>query len=83
MKNKLKFGDMLVLTKKQSDRFHFSEIPVGTRAVVIDLDKGVISKGYYDATVVFEGFKQVIKDKKGCPQNYESGYIEKGTYKKL
>ena len=78
----LKFGDILILTKRQTGRGYFGQIPIGTRAVVVDIDPQVIKIGYYDATVVFEGYKQEIMDNLGHRQNFHTGYIEKGSYKK-
>ena len=77
---KIKFGDILILTKPQS-RDHFDQIPVGTRAVVVKIDPKVVALGFYDATVVFEGYSQEIIDNLGHRQDFEAGYIEKGTYK--
>ncbi len=67
-------GQLAKLTKKQSNRAYFSNIPIGIHFIIIDVHDNMPA---YDLTGYFIGIKPQILSN-GNP--HFTGYIEKGSW---
>lgn len=74
MKNLKLIGLVAQLTKKQTDRFYFSKIPIGTKFIIIDIHDNLPA---YDLTGKFLDYPPQILDDGTAHYN---GYIEKGSW---
>lgn len=69
-----KIGLIAKLTKRQSNRAYFSEIPIGTKFIIVEEHGGMPS---YDLTGYFLNYPpQKLSEGKF----HFTGYIEKGTW---
>jgi hypothetical protein len=72
MRNK-QFGKIGVLTKQQSNRTHFSDIPIGEKFIVLNL----LSLPAYNALAYFINYPPQILE--NGEKSY-TGYVERGTW---
>lgn len=83
---KIKFGTIVKLIKKQSNRYLFSDIPVGTKCVVIR----EVDLPSYDLLVAFD-YELPEEEIREIQGNYivigktrqNTMYLERGTWKLL
>lgn len=69
-------GQIAELTKRQTERYYFSNIPIGTKFIIL----GKVNIGSYELV----GYFLNIPPQETSPGNYHyTGYIEKGSYKIL
>ena len=77
---KAKFGDIAELTKKQADREHFSEIPIGTRCLILN----EVNLPGYDALAHFNTIPPQKSSDLDSDKYFEfhyQGYLDRGSYK--
>lgn len=69
-----KLGLVAKLTKKQTNRTYFSEIPIGTKFIIVDEHN---NKPAYELTGYFLNYPpQILSD----GRSHFTGYIEKGSW---
>lgn len=68
-----KFGDIGRLTKRQTNRRHFSKIPVGELFMILN----EVDLPGYDAVAIFPNFQPQILDNN---ERSYTGYLERKSY---
>ena len=71
------FGKKIEIIKKQENRFHFLDIPVGTKAFVIKK----VDLPEYDLLVAFDFQPQIITIGSGHEIEYYEGFVNRETWK--
>ena len=69
-------GKIAELTKRQTGRYYFENIPIGTKFIIVEEN---LNMPAYDVTGYFLNYPPQHNGEK----YHFTGYIEKGTYKVL